>query len=50
MSAHQGLSSLECRNLGVGVAKGPRLATVDVRIRPGALPPSSAPTAPASPR
>ena len=35
MSAHQGLSSLECRNLGVGVAKGPRLATVDVRIPAG---------------
>jgi ABC-type transport system involved in cytochrome bd biosynthesis fused ATPase/permease subunit len=29
------LSSLECRNLGVGVAKGPRLATVDVRIQAG---------------
>ena len=35
MSAHQGLSSLKCRNLGVGVAKGPRLATVDVRIPAG---------------
>lgn len=35
MSTHQGLSSLECRNLGVGVAKGPRLATVDVRIAAG---------------
>ncbi|WP_043004342.1 heme ABC transporter ATP-binding protein [Comamonas testosteroni] len=35
MSAHQGLSSLECRNLGVGIAKGPRLATVDVRIPAG---------------
>ncbi|NIF83783.1 heme ABC transporter ATP-binding protein [Comamonas sp. Tr-654] len=35
MSAHQGFSSLECRNLGVGVAKGPRLATVDVRIAAG---------------
>ena len=35
MSAHQGLSSLECRHLGVGVAKGPRLATVDVRIPAG---------------
>ena len=35
MSAPQGLSSLECRNLGVGVAKGPRLATVDVRIPAG---------------
>lgn len=35
MSAHHRLSSLECRNLGVGVAKGPRLATVDVRIQAG---------------
>ena len=35
MSAHHRLSSLECRNLGVGVAKGPRLATVDVRIPAG---------------
>jgi len=35
MSAHQGLSCLECRHLGVGVAKGPRLATVDVRIPAG---------------
>ncbi|KGG86546.1 heme ABC transporter ATP-binding protein [Comamonas thiooxydans] len=35
MSAHQGVSSLECRNLGVGVLKGPRLATVDVRISAG---------------
>ncbi|MGU3625863.1 heme ABC transporter ATP-binding protein [Comamonas sp. C24C] len=35
MSAHQGLSSLECRHLGVGVAKGPRLATVNVRIPAG---------------
>ena len=35
MSAHHRLSSLECRNLGVGVAKGPRLATVDVRIAAG---------------
>ena len=28
-------SSIECRNLGVGVAKGPRLATVDVQIPAG---------------
>lgn len=28
-------SHIECRNLGVGVAKGPRLATVDVQIRAG---------------
>ncbi|UUC95052.1 MULTISPECIES: heme ABC transporter ATP-binding protein [Comamonas] len=35
MSAHHSPSSLECRNLGVGVAKGPRLATVDVRIAAG---------------
>jgi iron complex transport system ATP-binding protein len=28
-------SSIECRNLGVGVAQGPRLATVDVQIRAG---------------
>ncbi|GAO72205.1 heme ABC transporter ATP-binding protein [Comamonas sp. E6] len=35
MSAHHRLSSLECRNLGVGMLKGPRLATVDVRIPAG---------------
>ena len=28
-------SALECRNLGVGVAKGPRLATVDVVLNAG---------------
>ena len=28
-------STLECRNLGVGVAKGTRLATVDVKIQAG---------------
>ena len=28
-------SQIECRNLGVGVAKGPRLATVDVQIAAG---------------
>ncbi|MDR2296726.1 MAG: heme ABC transporter ATP-binding protein [Comamonas sp.] len=28
-------SNIECRNLGVGVAKGPRLATVDAQIRAG---------------
>lgn len=28
-------SSIECRNLGVGVVKGPRLATVDVQIQAG---------------
>lgn len=31
----QAVSTLECRNLGVGVAKGPRLANVDVKILAG---------------
>ena len=35
MSASNSASSIECRNLGVGVAKGPRLATVDVTIQSG---------------
>ena len=35
MSAHHRLSSLECRNLGVGVGKGPRLATVNVALNAG---------------
>ena len=35
MSASNSASSIECCNLGVGVAKGPRLATVDVTIQSG---------------
>ena len=34
-AAPQITSQMECRNLGVGVAKGPRLATVDVQIAAG---------------
>ena len=34
-AAPQITSQMECRNLGVGVVKGPRLATVDVQIAAG---------------